>query len=148
MLSRVLLILLVLIFLMYEHHAWLAWVNVSLEIREDGLRYRTPGGRLTVPWDAMKPGTPGRDSRPRRLSLVFRDPAPVRRTGLVRLDRIAVGRVHPWFLADVLRYYVSYPGERRFIGTEEGYRRLLTAHGLPGPDAADPARPPPAAQAG
>jgi hypothetical protein len=33
-------------------------------------------------------------------------------------------RVHPWFLADAIRYYVAQPARRAAIGTLAEYDRL------------------------
>ncbi|MFF5071386.1 hypothetical protein ACFY2R_09315 [Micromonospora olivasterospora] len=75
-----------------------------------------------------------------RLRLPLLRPELVRRSGLTGRGpwpfpglSVELGwvRMHPWFLADVLRYYVERPEERPGIGTADGYRRLRRTLGLP-----------------
>jgi hypothetical protein len=65
-----------------------------------------------VPWAALRPNHPRRGWRPGGR------------------DTIAVGDVHPWFLADAIRFYADNPGVRGKIGTPEGYEELQKALGL------------------
>ncbi|MEH1016090.1 hypothetical protein V6U90_23635 [Micromonospora sp. CPCC 206060] len=89
-----------------------------------------------IPWEALTVGRPRRPSTPYQLVLTVARPELVTRRGLrwgrpgnvwVSVQRLAV---HPWFLADVVRYHVDQPAARAGIGTEAGYRDLLRTLGV------------------
>ena len=104
-----------------------------IDLTPAGIEIRETFGRRTVPWDALAPGTPARQPFPRKVVLTVTRPDLVQRRGLVRgsaaapvLD-LAWLNVQPWFLADVLRWYVDHPQERGALGTEAGNERLCQA---------------------
>lgn len=104
-----------------------------IDLTPSGIEVREPLGRRTVPWTALAPGTPARQPFPRKVVLTVTRPELVQRRGLVRgsaaapvLD-LAWLNVQPWFLADVLRWYVDHPQERAALGTEAGNERLCQA---------------------
>ncbi|MBO4210581.1 PH domain-containing protein, partial [Micromonospora echinofusca] len=89
-----------------------------------------------VPWEALAVGRPLRPSTPYQLVLIVARPELVTRRGLrwggpgnvwVSVQNLAV---HPWFLADVVRYHVDQPAARAGIGTEAGYQDLLRTLGV------------------
>ncbi|WP_319463276.1 hypothetical protein [Micromonospora sp. RTP1Z1] len=85
-----------------------------------------------MPWAALAPdGPPRPELKANTLKLSYARPELVRRRGPGwRLDRFPVGRIHPWFLSDVIRHYVAHPEHRSAIGTETEYHRLLGALGV------------------
>lgn len=99
---------------------------MRVRLRPDGLEVPTPAGTAhLIRWQTMR--GPVRPTEPtRRLRLDLDRPARAR-LGLmyrhVDLD-IAALDVHPWFLVDVLRYYVEHPEQRAAIGTQAGYERM------------------------
>lgn len=104
-----------------------------IDLTPAGIEIRETFGRRTVPWAALAPGTPARQPFPRKVVLTVTRPELVQRRGLVRgsaaapvLD-LAWLNVQPWFLADVLRWYVDHPQERAALGTEAGNERLCQA---------------------
>jgi hypothetical protein len=101
-----------------------------IDLTADGIEIRETLGRRTVPWAALMPGTPARQPSARRMVLTVTRPELVRRRGLVRralvLELVWL-RVQPWFLTDVLRWYVDHPQERAALGTEAGNERLCRA---------------------
>jgi hypothetical protein len=112
----------------------------SLALRRDGVTVHTGLGGWSAPWEAFvpEPPRPPYARLPRSydatLSLVVQRPV-VRAWGLTRLRR-KIGRpgmplnlldVHPWFLVDVIGYYVEHPERRGGIGTPEEYAHLLEA---------------------
>ncbi|MCW3843506.1 hypothetical protein ONA70_25715, partial [Micromonospora yasonensis] len=109
-----------------------AWQGTGLRLRPDGLWWRSAFQSVHVPWPALAPdGPPRPDLQATHLTLAYARPELVRRHGLRRrVDRIPVGRVHPWFLTDVIRHYVAHPEHRAAIGTEEERRRLLGVLGV------------------
>jgi hypothetical protein len=113
-----------------------AWQGTGWRVRPDGLSWRTPFRSVHIPWAALAPdGPPRPDLRASHLEFAYARPELVRRRGLrPRADRFLVGRVHPWFLTDVIRHYVAHPEHRPAIGTEAEHRRLL---GVLGVDAAE-----------
>ncbi len=108
-----------------------------VELTPDAVHVRDLAGRLTVPWDALRAGTPVRPDGDRMVRLAVARPELVRRRGIVFGSRrrplvlLQWLDVHPWFLADVLRWYVDHPAERASIGTAEGYARLRRGLGAP-----------------
>jgi hypothetical protein len=102
-----------------------------LEFTPAALVVRDVLGTRTIPWEVLRPGFPTRSTG--TLRLVIDRPALVRCTGLMwRSTGIAVmyTRVHPWFLADAIRYYVEHPDRRAGIGTVAEYHRLRVDLGV------------------
>ncbi|GAA1800368.1 hypothetical protein GCM10009682_22470 [Luedemannella flava] len=93
----------------------------SLVLTRDGVQVATTVRRRTVPWAAMRPGTPRLEAHGDwLLGLTVDQPAPGRVWLPVRhLD------VDPEFLVAALRYHVDDPHSRDAIGTEAGHRALL-----------------------
>src|SRR5262245_14992256 len=112
--------------------AGLNFVNVGfalsgrprLELTTDGVRLSFAYWWRAVRWDELAPGLP--DRQPDRHSLTLTTLRP--RRPAVRL-RLHLVRVHEWFLADAIRYYVDRPEQRTEIGTPAGYVHLVTALG-------------------
>ncbi|MCX4385488.1 PH domain-containing protein [Micromonospora peucetia] len=104
-----------------------------VDLTPSGIEVREPFGRRTIPWVALCPGTPARQSTGDQLVLTVTRPELVERRGLLLGSRTAPRlvlawlRVHPWFLADAIRYYVDHSDERDAIGEPEGYERLRRA---------------------
>ena len=96
-------------------HCWLA--PPTLELRPEGVRVPRGLQPLTVRWESLRPGTPWAPRvRTQRLDLVGRA-----RTYHVPID---VLDIHPWFLADAIRYYVAHPEHRAAIGRPAEHERL------------------------
>jgi hypothetical protein len=95
-----------------------------LELTFDGVRVGFAFWWRAVRWDELVPGLPLR--QPERDALTLTTVRPGRPTVRLALNFI---RVHPWFLADAIRYYVDHPDRRSEIGTPAGYDRLVTALG-------------------
>ncbi|MFF4893334.1 hypothetical protein [Micromonospora chersina] len=110
-------------------HLAAGWRGVAVELRPDGVHQRDVTGSLTVPWEALTPGRPSRPAaRAATLALTYAQPDLVRRRGILRLGRrLRVDNVHPWFIADTIRYYVDHPQHRAAIGEPAEYQRLLHA---------------------
>jgi len=105
----------------------------ALDLTPAGLRLRNLTGTVTVPWEALRPGTPVRPRPRTNLALVVDRFDLVRRRGLVLAsDAIPVWalHVHPWFPADVIRHYATYPDYRGAIGTAAEYQRLRQILGV------------------
>ena len=103
-------------------------VPTTVELRAEGLRIPGRLHRIDVPWESIRPGTPWAPRlRTQRLELLItttylvRPPAERR----PRLDvPIDVLDIHPWFLADAIRYYVAHPEHRASIGRPAELERL------------------------
>ncbi|MDG4822659.1 hypothetical protein O7635_12440 [Asanoa sp. WMMD1127] len=103
-------------------------VPTTVELTAEGLRIPGRLHRIEVPWAAVQPGTPWAPRlRTQRLELVVgtsylvRPPSERR----PRLDvPIDVLDIHPWFLADAIRYYVAHPEHRAAIGRPAELERL------------------------
>jgi len=100
----------------------------QVELRPSGLRVPGRWRAVDVPWEALRPGTPWAPRlRTQRLDLVVATgylvlPPSERRAVLgVPID---VLDVHPWFLADAVRYYVAHPEHRAAIGRRAELERL------------------------
>jgi hypothetical protein len=94
---------------------WL--VPARLELLPDGVRVPDTFRTRMVRWEAMRPGTPwAPQMRTQRLELHAR-----RRIHKVPID---VLDIHPWFLADAIRYYVAHPEHRAAIGRAAEHERL------------------------
>lgn len=108
-----------------------AWRGTGLSLTPAGLIIRTPLSRREVPWTALKRSTPKRvPLRAPLLSLSVEDPSQVTTTGPVlgagRVIRLPMDfYVHPWFLADTIRWYVDHPVDRNNIGNPAELNRLL-----------------------
>ena len=119
----------------------------SLEIGPSGITFRFVAGGWRAGWETLAPHPP----RPPHASVpgAFASNlyVPLARPDLVRtwgLGRVLRGRrrigvprqlfdVHPWFLDDVIGYYVAHPERRAAIGTEAEYADLLAALGVTPP---------------
>jgi hypothetical protein len=116
-------------------HAWL--VPPELELSPEGVRVASRLRPVTVPWEALHHGTPWAPRlRTQRLELVTR-------TGFHRVP-VDVLDIHPWFLADAIRYYVAHPEHRAAIGRGAEHERLcrrLRDGGAPPALPAPPTRP-------
>jgi hypothetical protein len=96
-------------------HAWLA--PPALELRPEGVRIPRGLQPITVRWESLQPGTPWAPRlRTQRLDLV----------GRVRTYRVPIDvlDIHPWFLADAIRYYIAHPEHRASIGRAAEHERL------------------------
>jgi hypothetical protein len=106
-----------------------AWRGHGAQLRPDGIHQSYVLGSLTVPWEALPIGTPDPPTgRPSTLRLAYAEPHLVRRRGMplsrhaLRTDNVDAG-----FLAATIHYYVCHPEHRAAIGTQQEYRRLLSA---------------------
>lgn len=95
-----------------------------LELTPDGVRVGFVYWWRAVRWDELAPGLPLR--QPDRDAVTLTTTRPGQPAMRLALNYI---RVHPWFLADAIRYYVDHPDGRTEIGTPAGYDRLMTALG-------------------
>jgi hypothetical protein len=103
-------------------------VPTTVELSTDGLWIPGRLHRVFVPWAAVRPGTPWAPRlRTQKLELLIgtsylvRPPSERRK----RLDvPIDVLDIHPWFLADAIRYYVAHPEHRGSIGRPTELERL------------------------
>ncbi|MFU8875160.1 hypothetical protein [Micromonospora sp. SL4-19] len=107
-----------------------------IDLTPAGVEVREAIGRRWIPWEAMAPGTPVRQASAGTLRLRVARPELVERRGLVLSPAAAPQlmlswlSVQPWFLTDVLRFYVDHPEERTGLGTPAGDERLRRALGL------------------
>ncbi|MEU9510429.1 hypothetical protein AB0D32_29585 [Micromonospora sp. NPDC048170] len=105
-----------------------AWGGDSIELQPDGIHRRLFLGSLSVPWDALAPGTPSRPPVDASvLTLAYARPELVRRRGVVPSQRLSIADIHAWFIADVIRHYVDHPQHRAAIGEQVEYERLWQA---------------------
>jgi hypothetical protein len=91
-------------------------------------------GARTLPWDALRPEPPALGARWRAVRLTVDRPELVVGTGVSgkrAMATLTFARIHPWLLADAIRYYVEHPEQRAAIGTRAGHERLLTDLGVP-----------------
>jgi hypothetical protein len=96
----------------------------AVELTRDGVRVLAPLGYLAVRWEGLAPGYPLRPKqRADTLTLTVAQENLARRRGLVVLG-LGWLDIHPWFLADAIRYYVAHPEHRAAIGTAEEHDRL------------------------
>ncbi|MEU8262125.1 PH domain-containing protein [Micromonospora sp. NPDC048999] len=107
-----------------------------MDLTPSGIEYRDLLGRRHIAWEALAPGTPVREPSGNSLVLTVVRPELVERRGLawglaarpwLTLSYLSI---HPWFLTDVLRWYVDHPQERTAIGTAAGNERLCRALGV------------------
>jgi hypothetical protein len=93
-------------------------------------------GDRTVPWEALRPGSPVGKMLRRTLTLVVDRPELVVGRGLLRGSSrrpwlvLTHLRVRPRFLADAIRFYAGHPERRDAIGTRAEYERLLPELGV------------------
>lgn len=90
-------------------------------------------GSRMIPWEALRPGLPLRQSDRHTLTLTVDRPELVVRSGWIwRFPQVALSyaRVHPWFLADAIRSYVDQPNRRDAVGTRAEHERLLADLGV------------------
>ncbi|MBV1853313.1 hypothetical protein [Catellatospora tritici] len=103
----------------------------ALELHPDGIRIAGLVLRdVEIPWTLLRPGFPVRGKlSDQTLPLVYEQPlslpARLRRHRTLQL----VFEVHPWFLADAVRWYVDHPEDRAAIGTQAEHDRLVAALG-------------------
>jgi len=111
---------------------WSGWPMV--ELTPVGVRAFAPLGFLAVPWEALRPGYPRQPNlRAETLPLTIDRRNLARRRGLAIVPLSSLD-IHPWFLADAIRYYVAHPEHRVAIGTaaeHDRLRDLLFAGGAP-----------------
>jgi hypothetical protein len=103
------------------------WRGSGVWLRPDGLTERNPLGSVTVPWDALSPGSlPPTTPSAVSLRLAYAKPELVRRHGLaISRQRIRTDTVNALFLVHTLHYYLTHPEQRLAIGTESGHADLL-----------------------
>ncbi|NES13383.1 MULTISPECIES: PH domain-containing protein [Micromonospora] len=107
-----------------------------IDLTPSGVEIHEPFGRRSIPWAALAPGAPGQQQSGGTLRLRVVRPDLVERRGLVlspaSAPQVLLGwlPVHPWFLADVLRFYVDHAEERGLLGTPAGDERLGRALGV------------------
>ena len=122
----------------FVYAVWAGWPAVALT--PAGLRLSVYFGTLTVPWEALRPGTPVRgDLSAPRVDLTVDRPDLVLRRGIVLTGRgvpLSYLRVNPWFLTDAIRHYATHPEHRAAIGTAAEHDRLVRAF-TSGPDDRD-----------
>lgn len=129
--------------------AVLVWsmATAGVELTPEGVMTRTVWVRRTIPWESLATGGPLRPGpRDARIRLVFDRPELVRRRGFRlpgRGDWITTQvDMHPWLVADAIRWYVEHPEHRAAIGTEAEHARLIAALGAGGPVVSTPEQPP------
>ena len=96
----------------------------AVELSPTGVRAMSMFGYVAVPWDALRPGhprPPGLRDTTLPLAIDRSDLARRRGLGMILLRWLDV---HPWFLADAIRYYTAHPEHRAAIGTAEEHDRL------------------------
>jgi hypothetical protein len=133
--ASVLTIMLLLTTLVLVATAVMVWRGLGMELTPTGVWWRGGPGRRLVPWESLAPGGPPRPrTDAKRLSLAVVRPELVLQRGWT----IGLGNrqapalplqvdVHPWFLADAIRWYAEHPEDRAAIGTQAEHDRLVTA---------------------
>jgi hypothetical protein len=107
-----------------------AWNRFEVWLRPDGLLQRSPLGTLFVPWEAFARDAPAVPLGLSVVALAYEQPGLVRKTGLRPLgDRVESG-TGAAYLARAIHHYVTHPGHRPAIGTEEEFHRLTAALAL------------------
>lgn len=95
-----------------------------LELRPDGV-WLVSLRTTTVPWTALRPGTPLRPRRHDRDLALTSDRPELLPEALQGSSMIDLGwDVHPWLVADAIRWYVEHPEHRAAIGTSAELDRL------------------------
>jgi hypothetical protein len=95
-----------------------------LDLTPDGVRLLSPFRRgRSATWGELVPGVPTRLPGPDNAALTINSHGHARQ---INLDLRQV-RVHGWFAADAIRYYVDHPERRAGIGTPSEYEHLLEA---------------------
>lgn len=124
----------------------IGWNGPVYRLTPSGTVWRAPLVRQEIPWEALASGGPTRPQKGTwmtgRLHLATIRPDLVRQRGF----RTWIGtpqhptlpiqtRVHPWFLADAIRWYAEHPEHRAGIGTRAELDRLIaTLDARPSPD--------------
>ncbi|HCU52157.1 MAG TPA: hypothetical protein DGG94_20565 [Micromonosporaceae bacterium] len=114
-----------------------AWRGIRLELSPAGITWQTPIFRRLIPWSALAPGGPPRPHpEAKKLELAVVQPGLVTQKGLAvgagTKDRPTIPmqlNIHPWFLADAIRWYAEHPEHRDAIGTQQEHDRLTTLGG-------------------
>jgi hypothetical protein len=125
--------------------AAMVWRGAGVALGPAGIRWHGPLSARMVPWEALSPGGPARPPlRGARLQLAVAHPDLVVQRGWApgrgSRERPALPRhlpVHPWFLADAIRWYVDHPEDRGGIGTRSEHDRLVARFGAGTPDSPD-----------
>lgn len=112
----------------------LIWRGIRVELSTAGVESWLPWCYRMIPWDALSPGGPLRPNRSaERLKLITVRPDLVVQQGLSlgwgnkKQPGIPVYfNIHPWFLADAIRWYVEHPEHREAIGTQAEHDRLVS----------------------
>jgi hypothetical protein len=110
-----------------------AWRGFVVDLTKAGVRWRGPLFSRVVPWEALEPGGPPRPQlTATRLHLAVVRPELVVQRGWAlgfgpRLRPVVPLQVdvHPWFLADAIRWYAEHPNDRDAIGTDAEHQRLI-----------------------
>ena len=101
-----------------------------IELRPDGVTVCYAYGTRHLPWAAFADAEAPRPRGPGPLVLPLARPDLVRGSGLATrpVTRLSLPSswfdIHPWFLADAIRFYVRHPEHRRTIGTAAGLDHL------------------------
>ena len=108
-----------------------------IELTPQAVTIRDRLGIRVIPWEALDARAPVRVVTWELLNFAVDRPELTVRRGLGRAGRgrvvpVDVGSylVHPWFLADTVRYYRDHPEQRTAIGTAAGYQELLRTFGV------------------
>ncbi|GIH03830.1 hypothetical protein Rhe02_18970 [Rhizocola hellebori] len=112
-----------------------AWRATTLKLTPDGVTVYTPLLRRTIPWEALAAGGPPRPlTTANRLQLITTRPELVSQrgwpvmSGTRQVPAIPLQlNVHPWFVADAIRWYAEHPEDRPAIGQPAEHDRLLAA---------------------
>lgn len=110
-----------------------AWRGTMLELRPDGVHQRGSLLWRVIPWDALAAGGPPRPPYgDKYLYLATSRPDLVRQKGIslgsgpAEQPRLMLRmKVHPWFLADAIRWYTEHPQDRAAIGAPAEHERLM-----------------------
>lgn len=110
-------------------------LQVATELTPAGVRTIGPLFDRLIPWQALAPGGPARPAlNADRLSLDIARPDLVDQRGWEpgsgpRHDpKVSLREnIHPWILADTIRWYVEHPADRDALGTPGAQDRLIAA---------------------
>ena len=112
-----------------------AWRGVAIELTPVGVRTSGPLSDRLIPWQALAPGGPARPALTAdRLPLDVVRPELIDQRGWesgwgTRHDpRVNLREnIHPWVLADAIRWYVEHPADRDALGTAGAQDRPFAA---------------------